>query len=180
MDGNIVLETPRLTLRPFRPEDLEPLWECRSDPETVRFEPYRPMTRREAEAALDERLRGPEMLAVERREDGQLLGNVCLARREFDARELGFLLHRRYWGRGYAREACEALVRRAFDEGAHRIYAECDPRNAASWRLLERLGFRREAHLRGNLYFWRDENGAPLWKDTYVYGKLRTDEANRP
>ena len=47
-------------------------------------------------------------------------------------------------------------------------------------RLLERLGFRREAHLRGNLYFWRDENGAPLWKDTYVYGKLRTDEANRP
>ena len=117
---------------------------------------------------------------MERREDGRLLGNVCLARREFDARELGFLFHRRYWGQGYAREACEALVRRAFREGAHRIYAECDPQNAASWQLLERLGVRREAHLRGNLFFWRDENGAPLWKDTYVYGKLRTDEANRP
>ncbi|MBQ9534623.1 MAG: GNAT family N-acetyltransferase [Clostridia bacterium] len=61
--------------------------------------------------------------------------------------------------------AAEELFRR----GTHRIYAECDPRNEPSWRLLERVGLRREAHFRRNIYFHRGENGAPRWKDTFVY-----------
>ena len=44
-------------------------------------------------------------------------------------------------------------IRKAFSEGVHRIYAECDPCNAASWKLLERLGFTREAHFRRNVFF---------------------------
>ena len=50
--------------------------------------------------------------------------------------------------------------------------AECDPDNGSSWKLLETLGFQREAHLRKNVYFWKDETGKPIWKDTYVYAKL--------
>lgn len=68
------------------------------------------------------------------------------------------------------------MINQAFASGVHRIYAECDPQNENSWRLLESLGFRREAHLRQNVYFWRDESGNPLWKDTYLYAKLDTDE----
>ena len=64
-----------------------------------------------------------------------------------------------------------------FRDGAHRVYAECDPRNLPSWRLLERLGFRREAHFRQNLYFRKDAGGAPIWKDTYVYALLESDAA---
>ena len=60
----------------------------------------------------------------------------------------------------------------AFAAGVHRIYAECDPENENSWRLLERLGFSREAHLRQNVYFWKDTDGNPIWKDTYVYARL--------
>ena len=77
------------------------------------------------------------------------------------------------WGQGYAQESCAALICRAFSQGVHRIYAECDPCNTASWKLLERLGFAREAHLRQNVFFWKDENSNPIWKDTYVYGILK-------
>lgn len=72
----------------------------------------------------------------------------------------------------YARESCEALIQMAFSKGIHRIYAECDPDNAPSWRLLESLGFRKEAHYRKNVYFWKDHNGNPVWKDTFVYALL--------
>ena len=42
--------------------------------------------------------------------------------------------------------------------------------------LLEVLGFQREAHLRKNVYFWKDENEKAIWKDTYIYAKLNVDE----
>ena len=83
------LVTRRLLLRPFRAADLQDLYDCLSDPEVVRFEPYPPATWAKAEAALCERMAGGDMLAVERREDGRVIGNVCLGGREFEALELG-------------------------------------------------------------------------------------------
>ncbi len=68
------------------------------------------------------------------------------------------------------------MVDAAFAEGAHRVYAECDPRNVPSWKLLESVGMKREARLRQNVWFHRDENGAPIWKDTFVYALLNGDQ----
>ena len=62
-------------------------------------------------------------------------------------------INKHYQRKGYAREALRAVVDHAFRLGAHRVYAECDPRNEASWRLWESAGFRREAHFRQNIYF---------------------------
>ena len=75
----------------------------------------------------------------------------------------------------YAAEALSAVIAQAFPEGAHRIYAECDPRNEASRRLLEKAGLRREAHFRQNISFRRDEQEHPVWKDTFVYAILNTE-----
>ena len=69
------------------------------------------------------------------------------------------------------------MIAQAFREGAHRVYAECDPRNVPSWRLLEKAGLRREAHFRQNIWFRRDEDGAPVWKDTLVYAVLKSETA---
>ena len=68
------------------------------------------------------------------------------------------------------------MIGLAFQKGVHRVFAECDPQNPASWRLLEALGFKREGHLRQNVYFWEDGDGRPVWKDTYVYGLLAGGE----
>lgn len=166
------IETERLILRRFCKSDLQDLYEYLSDEEVVRFEPYKPMDWQEVENTLDWRMSTEEMMAVELKSSGKMIGNVYLGKGDFEARELGFVFNRHYWGQGYALESCRAVLKRAFVSGVHRIYAECDPNNMASWRLLERLGFSREGHLRENVYFWKDEGGNPIWKDTLVYAIL--------
>lgn len=170
------LETERLILRRFYKSDLQDLYEYLSDEEVVRFEPYKPMNRQEAESTLGWRISTEEMIAVELKFNGKMIGNVYLGKGDFEARELGFVFNRQYWGQGYGQESCEAVMKQAFAAGVHRIYAECDPDNVASWRLLERLGFVREGHLRKNVYFWKDERGNPIWKDTLIYGILNEGE----
>lgn len=72
--------------------------------------------------------------------------------------------------------AVRALVAHAFSSlGAHRVVASCNPDNVASWRVLERAGFVREARLRRNIWFRRDPAGDPLWQDTFVYGLVADD-----
>lgn len=166
------METKRLILRKYEAGDLQDLYEYLSDPEVVKFEPYKPMTKAETEENLAWRIGTDEMIAVELKENHRMIGNVYLGKREFDSLELGYVFNRAYWGKGYAYESASVLVELAFQKGIHRIYAECDPLNMASWKLLEKLGFQREGLFRKNVFFWKDENGLPIWKDTYVYAKL--------
>ena len=164
-----MIETDRLILRRFSEKDLLDLFEYLSDPEVVRFEPYRPMTLEEARQELDRRIASDEMIAVELKSSGKVIGNIYLGKRENNALEIGFVFNKDYWKQGYARESCEALIREAFSIGIDRIIAYCDPENQNSWKLLERLGFTRTAHLEKNVFFWEDSNGQPIWKDTYIY-----------
>ena len=172
MEQRTIAETDRLILRRYEQSDLTDLYEYLSDPQVVAFEPYRPMTLEEAAENLAWRISTEEMIAVELKENRKMIGNIYLGKRDFEALELGYVFNRAYWGKGYAAESCGKLLELAFQRGTHRVYAECDPQNEASWRLLERLGFNREGHLKSNVYFWRNENGQPIWKDTYLYGKL--------
>ena len=81
-----------------------------------------------------------------------------------------------YQRRGYASEALKAVLAQGFENGLHRAYAECDPRNECSWALLEKCGFHREALLRQNVWFQKDPSGNPIWQNTYVYALLSTDQ----
>lgn len=171
----IIAETERLILRRYKKEDLQDLFECLSDKDVVEYEPYKTMTFDEAKENLEWRIGTEEMIAVELKSSHKMIGNVYLGKRDFEALEIGYVFNRNYWGKGYAVESCKALIQQAFSNGIHRIYAECDPLNENSWKLLESLGFRREAHFRKNVYFWKDENGKLIWKDTYIYAKLNGD-----
>lgn len=166
------METDRLILRRYDTSDFQDLYEYLADPEVVKFEPHKPMTRAEVKENLEWRIGTDEMIAVELKENHKMIGNIYLGKREFDSLELGYVFNRQYWGQGYAYESAQVLVEQAFRQGIHRIYAECDPLNTASWELLEKLGFEREARLRQNVYFWKDEQEKPIWKDTFVYGIL--------
>lgn len=167
-----ILETERLILRRYREGDLQDLYEYLSDSEVVKYEPYRALNLEEVREELKERVASEEMIAVELKSNGKMIGNVYLGKREFDALELGYVFNRKFWSCGYASESCRALMQKAFSEGIHRIYAECDPENENSWKLLERLGFVREGYLKENVWFWEDEDGNPIWKDTYIYGMV--------
>lgn len=169
------LHTRRLLLRRFRASDGPALHDYLSRPEAVRFEPYPVQGADDCALLASQRAADPDFWAV-CLDGGPLVGNLWLHRDEpasWLTWELGYVFHPGHWGNGYAFEAASALLTTCFGAwGAHRVHAECDPRNTASWRLLERLGFRREGHLRANASFATAPDGAPEWQDTYLYAVL--------
>jgi RimJ/RimL family protein N-acetyltransferase len=80
---------------------------------------------------------------------------------------LWYTIHPSYWGQGYATEAAHGLLAFGFGElRLHRIWADCDPANLASVRVLEKLGMRREGHLIENAWI----KGA--WEDSLIFAIL--------
>ena len=135
------LETERLILRPYREDDLDGFYACVSDPEVVRYEPYRPMSREEARQTLASRLDNGEFWALERKADGAYIGNLYLGQREFQSLELGYELARQYWGKGYATEAVKTVtgyLLSRFDC----CFADCFVENVASARVIEKCGYK--------------------------------------
>jgi len=171
------IRTERLLLRPFRESDYDDLFEFLSQLEDDEFEGYPGITYENGRKHLKYRLGSKTFYAIELMESGKVIGNISCGNRDFAAKEIGYIVNKRYQRRGYAAEAFSAVIAQAFREGAHRIYAECDPRNIPSWKLLEEVGLQREAHFRQNIWFHRNENGDPIWKDTLVYAILENDMA---
>jgi RimJ/RimL family protein N-acetyltransferase len=172
----MMLETERLIICGFRPDDWRNLYEYLSQPETVKFEPYEPFLPGQAKQEAQYRSTDKNFYAVCLKESGKVIGNIYLAKRDFDSWEIGFVFNLNFGRKGYAAEAAKALLDGLFSgTGADKVFAECNPENERSWKLLERLRFRREGHLLRNISFKRDSGGNPLWQDTYVYGILNTE-----
>jgi RimJ/RimL family protein N-acetyltransferase len=109
------------------------------------------------------------VLAVTERESGALIGEIYLFLKSTEHRqgEIGYIIHPDSSGRGYATEAARAALKLGFEQfGMHRIVARCDARNEPSWRVMEKLGMRREAHLRENERFKGE------WSDEIIYAML--------
>ena len=170
------LMTDRLILRSFTESDYEDLFEFLSQLEGDEFEGYPGITYETGREHLKYRMESGEFYAIELRESGKVIGNIYCADREYKAKEVGYIVNENYRKNGYACEALRAVIGEAFGEGTHRVYAECDPRNTGSWKILERAGLRREAHLRQNVFFHKDKDGCPIWKDTYVYAILEEEK----
>lgn len=175
------LLTARLVLRRFVPADANAFARYRSIPEIARFQswdaPY-PVERARAFVDWMSEHHPDEpgewyQLAIATREDPAAIIGDCVMRPRADeplVTDIGFTLDPSAQGRGYATEAVGALLRYLFeDRGKHKVCADCDTRNDASWRLLERLGFRREGELRES---YRD-GGA--WAGEYLYGLLAAE-----
>ncbi|MFI6105199.1 GNAT family N-acetyltransferase [Streptomyces sp. NPDC051310] len=139
-----ILETRRLRLRPFTVEDLDEVVALDNDPAVMRYiNGGRPASREEIRARSLPRLLGPGFRAAECRATGEWLGWFCLAPRAGggDTAELGYRLHRRAWGRGYATEGARALIAEGFTaRGVRRVTAQTMTVNTASRRVLEKCG----------------------------------------
>ena len=180
------LETARLRLRWLDEADAPALFTIFSDADVCRYwssPPYEALA--EAVALVDEihRLFRAKTLfewGVAERETDAVIGTVTLAHLDPQNRraELGFSVARARWGQGIASEAVTAALAFGFTTlGLHRVEADVDPRNAASIRVLEKLGFAREGLMRerwivgeercDSLFLgllareWRARDGAP-------------------
>jgi [ribosomal protein S5]-alanine N-acetyltransferase len=174
--GPFPIETERLLLREFRAEDEAAIHAYAADEEATRFANWGPNTKEQTRAILESWLvvqrgwpREVVPLAIELKTERRLIGGTGFTPLDLKARTavFGYVLHRSYWGSGYATEASRALLSFGFRElGLHRITAACDTLNTASYHVMEKLGMRREAHHR------KDARKHGRWRDTYIYAVL--------
>jgi len=170
------IETERLLLREFRPADQDDIHAYASDPEVVRLMIWGPNTPDATRIYLERALKAQQSwpraevaLGIELKAERRLIGSIGLRIKDEQNRaaDLGYVLNRAYWGQGYTVEAARAAVDAAFRVlNLHRVWATCDPRNRASYRVMEKLGMRREAHFRKDVL----EKGE--WRDSYLYAIL--------
>lgn len=181
---DLTLETQRLILRRFIDADLEPFLAYRSDPQVSRYQGWsEPYTRPMAEEFIQEmKTRQPGepgewfQWAIELRASGEMIGDCAfyLLSRDTRQAEIGVTLARLHQGQGYAQEAIQRLLEYLFNElELHRVCANCDPENTPAWQILQRLGFRREAHFVENLWF-KGRYASEFW-----YAMLRREWLTR-
>lgn len=172
------VRTERLVLRPATTDDVEATWRIRRLEVVNRW-----LTR--AVGTLEEhraRFLDPEWLSktlvIEL--DGQVIGDLMVDVKDSWAQaevatqaervqaELGWVLHPDHAGRGYATEAVREVIRICFEDlGLRRVTADCFADNESSWRLMERVGMRREGHaIRDSLH------RSGQWLDGLAYALL--------
>jgi RimJ/RimL family protein N-acetyltransferase len=171
------LETTRLTLRPLVEGDFDALYATRSSAEVVRYLYEDPMSADEVRESLARKFSATAWAregdwftaAAVERATAVVVGDVAfhwVSERDRTA-EVGFVFDPRHQGKGFATEAAGALVDWAFTSaGLHRVIGRTEARNAASARVLEKLGMRLEAHFVENEWV-KDE-----WQSELVYSIL--------
>ncbi|WP_407842169.1 GNAT family N-acetyltransferase (plasmid) [Streptomyces sp. DSM 116496] len=169
-----MIETSRLLLRRFEPADAPALRAYRSDPEIARYQAWpSPLSAEDAAEAVrkyseaDPEQPGWFQYAVELKADRSLVGDLGVNLDEnLMQAELGGTLTPALHGQGYAIEALHGILGHLFCRGLHHVRAECDARNTASARLLERAGFDLEGRSTESLW----QRGE--WSDCLLFGLL--------
>lgn len=144
----MLIETERLILRMFRESDFEDYWQIFSEPEVTHFiGNAKAMTKSQAWMSMATifghwQLRGYGILAVEERASKLVVGRIGFLNPEgWPGFELGWILNRNYWGKGYATEGAKALLDYGFQElKRDRIVSLIHPGNNRSIRVAEKLG----------------------------------------
>jgi len=151
------VRTERLTIRPATPDDADATWQIRRLESVGRWMTAASTDREDFAQKFVEPDRLTRTLLLEL--DGVVIGDLYLAigdawaqaevadRARGTQAELGWVLDPAHEGHGYATEAVAELIRICFEDlGLRRVYAQCFADNEPSWRLMERLGMRREEH----------------------------------
>ncbi len=172
------LRTARLLLRPFTAADTDAIFALQSNPRVLRYwdtPPWQERAQAERFIARCQQMAqagSGARLAIDRSADGLFIGWCVLMNWDptYRSAMLGYCLAEAAWGQGFATEAAGALLQWAFNTlDLNRVQSEADTRNAASGRVLEKLGFLREGTLRENCIV----NGEI--SDSWIYGLLRRE-----
>jgi [ribosomal protein S5]-alanine N-acetyltransferase len=179
-----VLETERFILREVTPDDTAAFFHIFSDPEVNRYLGRHPLKSIEEAAKRTEIYRSQFLeqmgivWAITDHAQGQVIGNFLIwnwVKPHFRA-EIGYSLAPEWWGKGVTTEVARVGITFAFDRmGLHRLAAEIDPENAASRRVLEKLGFEQEAYFHEDFFHPVKQQ----FTDSAIYGLLKSTWRSR-
>ncbi len=174
------LTTERLLLRELVESDWQPLYAYESEPDFRRYDPDERQSPIQFQLTIQALIaqqrddpRRAYYFAIVLPDEARVMGSCYVAVRDAQSRqaEIGYMLGPAFWGQGYATEAARRLLAFAFDDlKMHRVFASgVISENAASVALLEKLGMRREAHLKQSHWF------QGRWWDSYFYASLEDE-----
>lgn len=172
------LESERLILRPININDKNEMFAYRSDMETNKYQGWIPKTIGEVEIFIEKiakQINEPEtwyQFAIIEKESQKIVGDfgVHFLDRENKQVEIGCTLNKNYQNKGYATESVRKVIDFLFsDLNKHRIITSIDPNNVSSIRLVERIGFRKEAHFVESLFV------NEKWVDDLIYSLIEKD-----
>ena len=173
------LESERLLLRQITPDDVQEVFELRSNPETMKFIP-RPLVTSHEEALghikmIQDKIESNEGInwAITLKPDNKLLGIIGHYRIKWEhfRSEIGYMLLPETHGKGIATEAIQLIIDYGFNKmKMHSLEGIIDPENTGSARVLEKNGFVKEAHFKENEFF----DGKFI--DSVIYSLLKKDK----
>ena len=184
-----MITTERLILRPFTESDAADLLEYLHEPTVHCFFDMKISSMEEAKKEAVKRKETDCYFAIELKDTGKVIGEIFV---HPDGEGMGeehseggysddtyspcWMLNEDYHGKGYAYEAVKAVFDFLFNvKGARRLYAYTEDYNIASQKLCEKLGMRREGLFMEFISFVNDENGDPIYENTYQYAMLKKE-----
>ena len=181
-----MIETQRLILRPFAEGDAADAFEYLHEPTVHCFACMKTETIDDARRAVLERAKdGEYYFAIVLKENGKVIGEIDAMPESpapdeknapLDTFSPCWMLNPEYHGKGYAFEAAHAFFDYLFTEkGARRIYAYTEDYNTASQKLCKKLGMREEGLYLEFISFVNDENGDPIYENTYEFAILKKE-----
>jgi RimJ/RimL family protein N-acetyltransferase len=181
---NLIAESPSLILRDLSPDDWPGVFAYTGDEAVSRYQAWAPHSERDAQAwialSIAERLRTPRRMyywGICRKDTDQIIGGLgieLLPEENAGSAEIGYSLRKDHWRLGFGKEALTAALKFAFQKTEiRRLVAHCREKNLASFRLLEKVGFRREGH------FIEDVRVRGELMSSYWYALTRAEWSSR-
>lgn len=168
---NTLFTTERLSVRKFIPDDYNDLADILTDVDVTYFEPYETFTR---DACIQEAInfsKSEEFFAVVLND--KVIGKIYFSNKGFSSYEIGYTFNKAFQGKGYAYESICGMMKYAFlTLDVRRIFAEIDSRNTKSFKLVERIGMRKEAEHK-ELFPQKENNN--IYNDFYIYAILKKE-----
>lgn len=178
----MILETERLIIRENKAEDLYKLHDLLCDKEVMYYMQFASNTledtKENLQLSINEQARGQERekyyFAIEEKGRlnyvGQIGFDIIIKNSSGGICDLGYFIHKRYWGLGYTTEAAKAVIQYIFENfNIHKIETGCNKENKSSEKIMIKCGFRKEAEFLKHQWF------VDKWSDRLVYGLLKGD-----
>ncbi len=169
---DLEIKTERLLLRPLKTSDIDDVTEFMCNTENTYYARVGVQTRKSCEEYIEYSKDIPYIYAVVK--DGSVIGTAELTICDDNQGELGWIIHKNYWNTGLCTEIGKILLELAFkDVKLRRVYAHCDTNNVGSWRVMEKIGMRREGTVIEGRCAYKHTPG--IYNDEYSYG-ITADE----
>ncbi len=176
-----MIDTKRLIIEYATIHDLDDMYEYVSNEEVMRYEREEYPTKESFSKVLSVLIEHNLLYAIRIKGNPKVIGHIFLGKTNpvvNNEYNIGYILNPDYHNKGYCSEACRAIINYGFSTlKANRVRAACNPENIPSWKVMEKIGLRKEGTFKKRFFIRNDEFGVPIYTDEIVYGLHVSDWA---